>query len=118
MEIQFSGLCGGAISALAVDQGGLGGLKTRIRAGKGSGLAQISSFQGVAPLEGWRRLSLEINFSGLRCVAISVLAVDQVYLGGPETRRKKSADAEIHFIFHNEAALQLQGPQLYSASFS
>ena len=37
-------------------------------------------------------------FSGLRCRAILALAVDPVYLGGPETRictGKSSADAEI-----------------------
>ena len=42
--------------------------------------------------------SLEIDFPGLRCAAISALAVNQVYLGSPETRilaGKSVADAEI-----------------------
>ena len=37
------GLRGGAISALAVDEGCLGGPETPIRARKGSGLAEISA---------------------------------------------------------------------------
>ena len=37
------GLRGGAISALAVDQGSLGGPETPIRARKGTGLAEISA---------------------------------------------------------------------------
>ena len=37
------GLCGGAISALAVNQGCLGGPETPIRARKGSGVAEISA---------------------------------------------------------------------------
>ena len=41
--------------------------------------------QGVAPPEACRMVSLEIDFSGSRGGAISALAVDQVYLGGPET---------------------------------
>ena len=86
MEIDFSGLRGGAIWALAVAQVYLGGHETPIRARKGSGLAEISAMQGVAPPEALRRVSLEIDFSGLRGRVISALAVDQVYLGGPETR--------------------------------
>ena len=66
LEIDFSGLSGGAISASAVDQGYLGGPETPIRAGKGSGLAEISAIQGVAPPEALRRVSLEIDFSCLR----------------------------------------------------
>ena len=65
MEIDLSGLRGGAISALAVDQGCLRGPETPIRAGKGPGIAEISAIQGVAPPEAERRLSLEIDFSGL-----------------------------------------------------
>ena len=76
MEIDFSGQRGGAISALTVDQVYLGGPETPIRARKGSGLAEISAMQGVAPPEALRRVSLEIDFSGLRCGAISALAVD------------------------------------------
>ena len=49
LEIDFSGLSGGAISASAVAQGDLGGPETPIRARKGSGLAEISAIQGVAP---------------------------------------------------------------------
>ena len=84
MEIDFSGLRGGAIwaRALAVDQVYLGGHETRIRARKGtkgSGLAEISAMQGVAPPEACRRVSLEIDFSGLRGGAISALTVAQVY---------------------------------------
>ena len=48
-----------------------------------------------------QRVSLEIDFSGLRCGAISALAVDQVYLVGPETpirARKGSEIAEISAI--------------------
>ena len=48
--------------------------------------AEISAMQGVAPPEAERRLSLEIDISGLRGGVISALAVAQVYLGGPETR--------------------------------
>ena len=46
LEIDFSGLRGGAISTLTVDHGCLGGSETRIRARKGSGLAEISLFKG------------------------------------------------------------------------
>ena len=100
MEIDFSGLSGGAISASAVAQGYLGGPDTPIRAGDGSGLAEISAIQGVAPPEACRtrsrRDSLEIDFSGLRGGAISASAVIQLYLGGPETpiRAGKSSEAE------------------------
>ena len=76
LEIDFSGLRGRAISALAIDQGCLRGPETRIRARKGSGLAEISAMQGVAPPEACRRVSLEIDFSGLRGRAISALAID------------------------------------------
>ena len=55
------GLRCGAISALAVDQVYLGGHETPIRASKGSGLAEISAMQGVAPPEACRRVSLEIS---------------------------------------------------------
>ena len=85
LEIDFSGLSGGAIMASAVTQGYLGGPETRIRAGKGSGLAEISVIQGVAPPEALRRVSLEIEFSGLRCRANLALAVDQGCLCGLET---------------------------------
>ena len=101
LEIDFSGLSGGAISALAVDQGYLGVPETRIRAGKGSGLAEISAMQGVAPPEACRRVSQEIDFSGLSGGAISALAVDQGCLCGPETgirAGKSSADAEISVL--------------------
>ena len=101
MEIDFSGLIGGAISAFAVDQVYLVGPETRIRAGKGSGIAEISVMQGVAPPEACRRVSLEIDFSGLRGGAISALAIDQGCLRGPETRiraGKSSADAEISVL--------------------
>ena len=90
MEIDFSGLLGGAIWALAVAQVYLGGHETPIRASKGSGLAEISAIQGVTPPEALRRVSLEIDITGLSGGAISVqfsdLVVDQVYLGGPELR--------------------------------
>ena len=86
LKIDFSGLSGGAISALAVAQVYLVGHKTPSRARKGSGLAEISAMQGVALPEAERRLSLEIDFSGLRGGVISALAFDQVYLGGLETR--------------------------------
>ena len=76
-EIDFSGLRCGAIWALAVDQVYLGGPETPIRARKGSGLAEISAMQGVAPPEACRRVSLELDFSGLRGGAIWALAVDQ-----------------------------------------
>ena len=52
----------------------------------------------VAPPEALRRVSLEIDFSGLSGGKISALAVDQVYLVGPETpirARKGSGLAEI-----------------------
>ena len=101
LEIDFSGLHGGAISALAIAQVYLGGPETRIRAGKGSGLAEISAMQGVAPPEALRRVSLEIDFSGLPGGAISALAVDQGCLRGPKTRiraGKSSADAEISVL--------------------
>ena len=48
-----------------------------------------------------RRVSLEIDFSGLRCGANAALTVDQVYSGGPETRiraRNGSELAEISAI--------------------
>ena len=103
MEIEFSGLRSGAISAsaLAVAQRCLCGLETPIRAGKGSGLAEISAIQGVAPPEAERRFSLEIDFSGLHGGVILALAFDQVYLGGSETRIRageSSADAEISVL--------------------
>ena len=101
LEIDFSGQRGGAISALAVDQVYLGGHETPIRAREGSGLAEISAMQGVAPPEALRRVSLEIDFSGLRCGAISALAVSQVYLGSQETpirAGKGSANAEISVL--------------------
>ena len=101
LEIDFSGQRSGAISALAVDQGCLCGPETPIRARKGSGLAKISAIQGVAPPEASRRVSLEIDFSGLRGGTISALAVDQLYLCGLETRiraGKSSADAEISVL--------------------
>ena len=65
-----------------VDQVYLGSPETPIRARNGSGLAEISAMQGFDPPEACRRVSLEIDFSGLRGGAISALAVDQVYLGG------------------------------------
>ena len=46
LEIDLSDLCGEAISALAIDQGCLGGPETRIRAGKISADAEISMLQG------------------------------------------------------------------------
>ena len=98
MEIDLSGLRGGAIWALAVAQVYLGGHEIPIRARKGSGLAKISAMQGVAPPEACRRVSLEIDFSGLCGGAIWALAVAQVYLGGHETpirARKGSGLAEI-----------------------
>ena len=101
LEIDFSGLSGGAISALAVAQAYSGGQETRIRAVKGSGLAEISAIQGVDPPEGCRRVSLVIDFSGQRGGVISALAVDQACLCGPETRiraGKSSADAEISVL--------------------
>ena len=101
LEIDFSGLSGGAISASAVAQGYLGGPETPIRAGEGSGLAEISAIQGVAPPEALRRVSLEIDFSGQRGGAISALAVDQGCLCCPETRiraGKRSAYAEISVL--------------------
>ena len=61
------------------------GLGRRSSVFKGSGIAEISAMQGVAPPEAERRVSLEIDFSGLRGGAISALAVAQVYLGGHET---------------------------------
>ena len=100
-------LRGGEILALAVDEGCLGGPETPIRARKGSGLAEISAIQGVAPPEALRRVlpALEIDFSGLRGGAISALAIDQGCLRrrlrGPETRiraGKSSADAEISVL--------------------
>ena len=86
LETDFSGPRGGAISALAVDQKGLCGPKTRVHARKGLKTAKISVIQGVAPPEASTRLSLEINFSGLLGGAISALAVAQGRLCGPETR--------------------------------
>ena len=41
--------------------------------------------QGIAPPEAGRRDSSEIDFSVSHGGAISASAVDQVYLGGPET---------------------------------
>ena len=67
----------------------------------GSGLAKISAIQGVTPPEALRRLTLEIDFSGLSGGAISALAVAQGYLGGLETpirAGKSSADAEISVL--------------------
>ena len=84
-KISLLGLRCGAISASAVDQVYLGCPETPICARKGSGLAKISATQGVAPPEALRRVSLEIDFSGLRGRAISASTVDQFYLGGPET---------------------------------
>ena len=101
MEIDFSGLRGGAIWALAVAQVYLVGHETPIRARKGSGLAEISAMQGVAPPEACRRVLLEIDFSGLSGGAISALAVDQGHLCGLETRiraGKSYADAEISVL--------------------
>ena len=49
-------------SASAVAQGYLGGPETPIRAGEGSGLAEISAIQGVAPPHACRRVSLDIDF--------------------------------------------------------
>ena len=92
---------GGAISASAVAQGSLGGPETPIRARKGSGLAEISAMQGVAPPEACRRVLLKIDFSGLRGGAISALAVDQGCLCGLETgirAGKSSADAKISVL--------------------
>ena len=77
------------------------GHETPIRARKGSGLAEISAMQGVAPPEALRRVSLEIDFSGLRGGAISALVIDQGCLRGPKTRiraGKTSADAEISVL--------------------
>ena len=85
LEIDFLGLSGGAISALAINQVYLGGPETPICAGKGSGLAEISAIHMVAPPEALKRVSLEIDFSGLSGGKISALAVDQVYLVGPES---------------------------------
>ena len=51
VKICSLGLCGGVISALAVDQKCLRGPKTRISARKGSGLAEISAIHGDAPPE-------------------------------------------------------------------
>ena len=90
LEIDFSGLGGGAISASAVAQRYLGSPETPIRAGEGSGLAEISAILGVAPPEALKRVSL-----------VLALAVAQVYLGGRETRiraRKSSVNAEISVL--------------------
>ena len=82
----------------------LGGPETPIRARKGSGLAEISAIHEVAPPEAFRRVSLEIDLSGLRGGAIwalARLAVAQVYLGGHETpirARKGSGLAKISAI--------------------
>ena len=46
LEIDFSGLRGGAISASVVDQGCLRGPETPIRAGKSCADAEISALQG------------------------------------------------------------------------
>ena len=51
LEIDFSGLRGGVILALAFDQVYLGGQETRIRAGKSSADAEISVLQGRTTLE-------------------------------------------------------------------
>ena len=101
LEIDFSGLCGGAITALAVAQVYLGGHETPIRGRKGSGFAEISAMQGVAPPEALRRVTLETDFSGLCCGAISALAIDQGCLRGSETRIRAgqiSAYAEISVL--------------------
>ena len=85
-------------SHLAVAQVYLGGHETPIHSRKGSGLAEISAMQGVAPPEACKKVSLEIYFAGLRGGAISALAVAQVYLGGHETpirARKGSGLAEM-----------------------
>ena len=61
----------------------------------------MSAIQGFALFEAWRRVSSEIDFSGVRGGAIMALAVDQVSLGGPETQRrsgKTSANAEISVL--------------------
>ena len=81
LEIDFSGQRGGAILALAVDQGYLVGPETLtpIRARKGSDIAM----QGVDPPDACRRVSLEIDFSGLSGGAILASAVDQGCLCGP-----------------------------------
>ena len=79
----------------------LGGPETPIRARKGSGLAEISVIQGVAPRESLRRVSLEINFSGSSGGVISALAVDQgcpCGLKKPIRARKGSGLAEISAI--------------------
>ena len=60
-KISRLGLRGGEILALAVDEGCLGGPETPIRARKGSGLAEISAIQGVAPPKALRRVSLEMT---------------------------------------------------------
>ena len=86
MKIGRLGLRCGAILALAIYEGCLGGPETPISARKGSGLAEISAIHEVAPPEACRRVSLEIDFSGLRGGAISALAVAQGYLVGLETR--------------------------------
>ena len=75
--------------ALAVNQGCLGGPETRIRARKGSEFAEISAIHRVALPEARRRLSLEIDFTGPRCGAISALAVDQGCLDGPNTNPRE-----------------------------
>ena len=54
-----------------------------------------------APLQQQRRPRFKIVLLGLRGEAISALAVDQVYSGGPETRIRageSSADAEISVL--------------------
>ena len=87
--------------ALAVDQVYLVGPETPIRARKGSGIAEISTIHGIAPPEACRRVSLEIDFSGLRGGEISASAVIQVHFGGPETPIRagtSSADAEISVL--------------------
>ena len=79
------GRSGGAISALAVNQGGLCGPEIRIHGdsarGKGQDLPRCPLFKGSV-----LRVSLEIDFLGLRCRAISALAVNQGCLRSPETR--------------------------------
>ena len=76
----------GAISALAVSQGRLGGPGAPIRTLKGRGFVEISADRGVAPAAPSRMLTLEIGFVASRGEAISTLAVSQGRLGGRVTR--------------------------------
>ena len=77
------GLRGGAILALTVNQECFGGPETRIRAGKGSGLARYPRIKGslLLNIKDSGRLSSEIDFSGSCSAAISALTVDQECLG-------------------------------------